>query len=102
MTDDVATVLTADLEDGIREIVGAYGGLAVNLDDLRDSDDLFRAGMTSQANVTVMLAIEESFNIEFPEAMLRRSTFESLSSISRAVLELLSERVALVSEEAAI
>jgi acyl carrier protein len=57
--------------------------------DLGQSEDLYRAGMTSHATVTVMLALEEAFGIEFPEQMLRRSTFASFAAIEEAVLELL-------------
>jgi acyl carrier protein len=45
--------------------------------------------MTSHASVSVMLALEDTFGVEFPEHMLRRSTFESISSIESAIAELL-------------
>jgi acyl carrier protein len=32
-----------------------------------------------------MLALEDTFDIEFPESMLRKSTFESVSAISAAL-----------------
>jgi acyl carrier protein len=35
-----------------------------------------------------MLALEGEFNIEFPDHMLKRSVFESISAISAAVGEL--------------
>jgi acyl carrier protein len=60
------------------------------VDALRDDDDLFRLGMTSHASVSVMLALEDSFGMEFPEHMLRRSTFESIGSIRRTLTELLA------------
>jgi acyl carrier protein len=37
-----------------------------------------------------MLALEEVFQIEFPESMLRKSTFGSVSSIEAALHELRS------------
>ncbi len=46
--------------------------------------------MTSHASVAVMLALEETFDVEFPEHMLRKSTFESIASIERALTELLA------------
>ena len=49
--------------------------------------------MTSHANVNVMIALEETFDIEFPEEMLRRSTFESITAIRQAVSTLLAEQV---------
>jgi len=71
-------------------VVGEHGRLATDVADLSDDDDLFRAGMTSHASVAVMLALEETFNVEFPEHMLRTRTFESIASIQRALTELLA------------
>lgn len=80
---------TGDLVSEIFEIVAAHGQLAVDTGALGDGDNLFHAGMTSHASVSVMLALESHFDIEFPEEMLRRSTFESVSSIQAAVGDLL-------------
>ncbi len=80
-----------DVEDLIREILRTHARLHVDVGTLRDNDDLFRAGMTSQATVNLMLAVEDSFDVEFSEPMLRRSTFQSVSAIAGAVRELLSE-----------
>ena len=44
--------------------------------------------MTSHASVNVMLALEDEFDVEFPEAMLRKSTFESVAAIRVALGEL--------------
>jgi acyl carrier protein len=46
--------------------------------------------MTSHASVNVMLALEGEFNIEFPDHMLKRSVFESITAIGIAVGELQS------------
>ena len=70
-------------------MLGEYARLVVDVADLSDDDDLFRLGMTSHASVSVMLALEDAFGVEFPEHMLRKSTFESISSIRRAITELL-------------
>jgi acyl carrier protein len=37
-----------------------------------------------------MLALEDTFDIEFPEAKLRKATFESVSAIEAALIELRS------------
>jgi acyl carrier protein len=55
---------------------------------LADDSDLYQAGMTSHASVNVMLALEGEFEVEFPDHMLRRGTFESIASIRAALLEL--------------
>ena len=85
--------MSSNIDDEIRRIVGAHGHLASDVSTLSDDHDLFRAGMTSHANVNVMIALEETFDIEFPEEMLRRSTFESIAAIRQAVSTLLAEQV---------
>ena len=72
----------------IREILAQHGRLPVEIDSLTDDSDLYNAGLTSLATVGLMLALEDAFEIEFPETMLSRKTFESIQSISEAVEEL--------------
>jgi acyl carrier protein len=72
----------------VREIVKEHGRLAVDVDTLSDEDSLYEAGMTSHASVNVMLALEDTFDVEFPDEMLKRSVFESVSSISAALTQL--------------
>jgi len=50
--------------------------------------DLYEAGMTSHASVSVMLALEDRFDVEFPERMLTPSVFASIAAISAALCEL--------------
>jgi acyl carrier protein len=76
------------MDDAIRGILAEHGHLPVEIDKLRDEDDLYQAGMTSHASVNVMLALEDEFDIEFPEPMLRKSTFESVAAIRIAISEL--------------
>jgi acyl carrier protein len=77
--------------DQVREIVAAHTRLAVDVATLTDDDDLYRAGLTSHASVNLMLALEDAFDIEFPERMLRRQTFESITAIHEAIGELALE-----------
>ena len=44
--------------------------------------------MTSHASVNVMVALEDSFDIEFLDSMLKRSVFESVDSIAAALSEI--------------
>lgn len=74
----------------IREVIAQHGSLSVDVFTLDATSDLYEAGLTSLATVGVMLALEDRFNIEFSETMLRRKTFDSLESISDAVAELVS------------
>jgi acyl carrier protein len=77
------------MHERIRTILSEYGNLPVEVDKIRDNDDLYQAGMTSHASVNVMLALEDEFGIEFPEAMLAKSTFESVAAIRNALGELI-------------
>ena len=77
--------------DRVREIVAAHTRLAVDIATLADGDDLYSAGLTSHANVNLMLALEDAFDIEFPERLLRRQTFESITAISAAIDDLALE-----------
>lgn len=69
----------------IREVLELHARLPGGVAALGDDDDLFQAGMTSHASVSVMLALEETFDVEFPESMLRKSTFESVENIKEAL-----------------
>jgi acyl carrier protein len=72
----------------VREIVQEHGRLAVDLATLPDDASLYEAGMTSHASVNVMLALEDAFDIEFPDEMLTRGVFESVAAISSALEKL--------------
>ncbi|MGZ2410619.1 acyl carrier protein [Sphingomonas sp. F9_3S_D5_B_2] len=72
----------------IRDILGAHARLPVEVSTLADSDDLYEAGMTSHASVEVMLALEDGFDVEFPDAMLKRSIFASVINIAAAIGQL--------------
>jgi acyl carrier protein len=76
------------MTDEIRQILRDHGRLAVDVDSLSSDADLYQAGMTSHASVNVMLALEDAFDVEFPDSMLTRSVFESVDAIEAAVSEL--------------
>jgi len=80
-----------DMDARIRQVVATYGSLVVDISTVGDHDDLVDAGMTSYANVNVMLALEEAFGIDFPEQVLRRSTFGSIAGIREVVSALVAE-----------
>lgn len=71
--------------DRVRQIIREHGRLPADVDTLADDADLYQAGMTSHASVNLMLALEAAFDIEFPDAMLKRSVFQSVRSISDAL-----------------
>jgi acyl carrier protein len=69
----------------VREIVKEHGRLAVDVDTIADDASLYEAGMTSHASVNVMLALEDAFDVEFPDEMLKRSVFETVANIAGAL-----------------
>jgi len=76
--------------DAIRNVLAQHGRMAVDIESLDDHCDLYSVGLTSLATVGIMLALEDRFEVEFPEAMLSRSTFRSVASIADAVSRLAS------------
>jgi acyl carrier protein len=76
-----------NLQQQVRSVVLQHGRLTA-VSDLKDDTDLYSVGMTSVATVAVMLALEATFDIEFPDRFLTRQVFESVQSIARAVSEL--------------
>jgi acyl carrier protein len=80
----MSNVLSTD----VRRVLSEHARLPVDIDSIGDDQDLFAAGMSSHASVNVMLALEDAFDLEFPDRMLKRSVFESVSGISDAIAEL--------------
>ncbi len=72
----------------VRRILADHGRLAVDAAGLSPTDDLYTAGLTSHASVTVMLACEDAFDLEFTPAMLSKRTFSSVAAITAALEEL--------------
>lgn len=79
-----------DFDPQIRQVLKQHGRLSRDVDELGADSDLYQSGMTSHASVNVMLALESAFDVEFPDAMLKRSVFSSISSIRQALAELTS------------
>ena len=76
------------MQDQIRTVLAAHGRMAVDPREVDDQADLYDLGLTSHASVDVMLALEDAFDVEFPDSMLKRSVFESIAAIEAAVSEL--------------
>jgi len=72
----------------VRTVLEEHGRLAVPVDGLQNESDLYAAGLTSHASVNVMLALEDAFDLEFPERLLKKATFSSLGSIVEAIDEI--------------
>ncbi len=73
------------MDDTIRKVLAAHGRLAVDALSLGPDDDLYQKGLSSHASVNVMLGLEDAFDVEFPDELLTRSTFQSVATIRRAL-----------------
>lgn len=76
------------IAEKIRSILAQHGRLTKDVQSLSNDSDLYEAGLTSLTTVNLMLAIEDEFDIEFPDNMLGRKTFGSIEALCEAVEQL--------------
>jgi acyl carrier protein len=72
--------------DTIRGVLNDVARLTVDATTLTEDDDLYQHGLTSHGTVNVLIGIEDAFDIELPDALLRRDTFGSILALRTAVL----------------
>lgn len=80
--------MSSSLKVRIRAVLKTAGCLQSGAETLGDDSDLHAAGLTSHATVSLMLALEEAFDVEFPDRLLRRRTFSSIDAIAEALAEI--------------
>ena len=73
------------MRETIERVLAAHGRMAVDPIGVADDADLYELGLTSHASVNVMLALEDEFDIEFPDEALKKSTFASIRNIQAVV-----------------
>ena len=76
----------------IRETLRQYARLSQDVSSISEDADLYACGLTSHATVNLMLGLEDAFEVEFPERMLRRRTFETMRNIRESIEELTTEQ----------
>jgi len=76
------------VDERVRQILAQHGRLPTPVEQLQADSDLYKAGLTSLATVGLMLALEDQFEIEFPDGLLSRRTFGSINAITAAVEQL--------------
>lgn len=81
------------IQNQVREVLAAHGRMAVDAREVDAQADLYKLGLTSHASVDVMLALEGAFDIEFPEEVLKKSTFESVHNIAQVIESLVTTSV---------
>lgn len=75
----------SDVNDRIRSILKQHAKLPVDAMTLADDADLYAAGLSSFATVQLMLALEDEFNVELPDRLLNRRSFESIAAIAGVI-----------------
>lgn len=80
------------MNETIRGLLTRLGGLPVAVDTITDDADLYAAGLSSFASVQLMLGLEEEFDMEFPDNLLNRKSFASISAIEQTVGMILDSR----------
>lgn len=73
------------LRERVRRVVESCAQIPGGLASLAPDASLYDAGMSSRASVTVMIALEAEFDLEFPDELLNRNVFESIASIAAAI-----------------
>jgi acyl carrier protein len=76
------------MDDVIRKVLAANGKLDVDAMTIGPDDDLYSNGLTSHATVNVMLALEDEYDFEFPDRLLRKQTFSSVNAMCEALAEI--------------
>lgn len=72
--------------DQVRRVVAE--AIGVEEHRLGPEDDLYRLGLTSHGTVDLLMALEDEFEVEFPDELLRRESFSSVHSILRSLRSL--------------
>ncbi|MFC8178189.1 MULTISPECIES: acyl carrier protein [Nocardiaceae] len=72
----------------VRDVLDKFGKMPVSAADIETDADLYDNGLTSHASVNVMIALEDEFDVEFPDTMLQKSTFGSIDAIATALAQL--------------
>ena len=82
------------MNETIRALLAKSGGLPVAVETLDDDADLYAAGLSSFASVQLMLGLEEAFDMEFPDHLLNRKSFASITAIETTVKAILDGKEA--------
>jgi acyl carrier protein len=86
-----STAQVSATDERIRTVLNAHAKLREPAEGLADGADLYAAGMTSHASVNVMLALEDAFDVEFPDELLTKHTFCTIATIRDAVTGMLEQ-----------
>lgn len=69
----------------VRKVLFSVLGTSVDASRVGPDTDLWDAGMDSLLSVSLLVALEDEFDVEFPDELLTRETFSSVDRITAAV-----------------
>lgn len=69
----------------VRNIVIREAQLSMDAQQISDTLSLDDAGITSLARMNIILALEDRFQITFPDEIMTRNNFASIAAISKTV-----------------
>src|SRR5262249_44917773 len=81
------------MQDRIRDVLAAAGRIEVDPREVDDQGGLYELGVSSDASVDVMLALEDVLDIEFPEEVLKNYTFASVRNIVQVIERMVASSV---------
>ena len=76
----------------VRHVIDGQLNFSAHGHELGPDDDLWALGMTSLTCVGLMLALENTFEVELPDQLLAESTFRSANAIATAIETVLPAR----------
>jgi acyl carrier protein len=82
------------IQQCVRQLLREHGTINADVDGLAPEADLYEAGLTSLSAVDLMLAIEQTFDLLFPDDALNRRTFASIGAIAAVVERLTADAAA--------
>ncbi len=83
---EAVAAMNSTIEETVKGVITALDILDTTR--IGAETDLFDAGMTSHASVKLMLALEDEFDLEFPDEMLQREFFSTVGRISDCVAQI--------------
>ena len=81
------------MNEQIKAVIAGAGKLSVPAAGIGNGDSLHALGLTSLTTVSLMLALEDAFDVEFPDSLLSAQTFASVDSIAAALKSIRPELV---------
>ena len=73
------------MEKEIAEIVGQHASFNLDATTLPADADLFDLGLSSYGAVQVMMALEEKYDVVFPDELMKKEHFSTIRKLTAAV-----------------